>query len=64
MVGPLDVEVEQDGRAVRVPMSGIMIVGVKGPLVFSLHTQDIAPYAMQANPVAERAMRTFDLQPQ
>lgn len=62
--GLSDVPVERDGRPVRVPMSGIMIVGVKGTLVFALHTQDMAPFAAQANPLAERAMRTFDLQPQ
>jgi hypothetical protein len=58
------VPIERDGRPVPVPMSGIMIVGMKGPLVFALHTQDVEPFARQAHPVAERAMRTFALEPQ
>lgn len=59
-----EVLVDRGGRQARMRMSGIMIVGIKGPLVFALHTQDVEPFATKANPIAERAMRTFTLGPQ
>jgi hypothetical protein len=46
-----------------VNMSGVLIAGIKGPLGFSLHTQDIASFADAAIPLGEQALRTFTLTP-
>lgn len=42
-----------------VHMRGVMIVGIADDLGFSLHTQDVAPFADITLPLCEEALLTF-----
>ncbi len=42
-------------------MRGVMIVGVKNNVAFSLHTQDGAGFADTTLPLCEQALQTFAL---
>ena len=44
-----------------VHMRGVMIAGIKKPLGFTLHTQDVAAYADATLPLGEQALQTFAL---
>jgi hypothetical protein len=46
-----------------VNMRGVMMLGIKGPLGFSLHTFDIVAFAETTIPLGEQALRTFALTP-
>jgi len=42
-------------------MRGIMIIGMKDRTGFSLHAEDVAPYADDTLPLCEKALMTFHL---
>jgi len=42
-------------------MRGVMIVGIKNELGFSVHTQDLEPVAARTIPLCEDALMTFAL---
>jgi hypothetical protein len=44
-----------------VSMRGVMIVGIKNNVGFSLHTQDVTGFADATLPVCEQALQTFAL---
>jgi hypothetical protein len=44
-----------------VNMRGVMIAGIKKPLGFTLHTQDVVAFAETTLPEGEQALRTFAL---
>jgi hypothetical protein len=44
-----------------VAMRGIMIIGIKKDVGFSLHTQDLVPAADSTLPLGEQALKTFAL---
>jgi hypothetical protein len=44
-----------------VNMRGVLIAGIKGPLGFSLHTQDVGAVAETSVPLGEQALRSFTL---
>jgi len=46
-----------------VNMRGVMIVGIKKNLGFSLHTQDGVAFADTTLPLCEQALQTFGLTP-
>ena len=43
-------------------MRGIMIVGIKAPIGFVLHAQDIEPFPATTGPPSERALQSFALE--
>ena len=47
-----------------VTMHGVMIVGIKDHIGYSLHTQDVEPFAATTMTKAEQALMTFTLQAQ
>jgi hypothetical protein len=42
-------------------MRGVLIAGLKGPLGFALHTQDVVGFAETSIPLGEQALRSFTL---
>ena len=44
-----------------VNMRGVMLVGIKKNLGFSLHTQDVVSFADTPIPLCEQALQTFAL---
>lgn len=49
----------KDGAQGRIPMRGVMLVGIDGRIAVMMHAQDSATFAEQTLPVSEAAMRTF-----
>lgn len=43
-------------------MRGVMIVGIKDRIGFSLHAEDVALFADHSLPLCEKALRTFELE--
>lgn len=44
-------------------MHGIMVVGIKGNVAFTLHAQDVEPFALTSLPACDKALMTFTLAP-
>jgi len=44
-------------------MHGVMVVGIKGTVAFTLHAQDVEPFAVSSLPASENALMSFTLTP-
>ena len=44
-------------------MHGVMVVGIKGSVAFTLHAQDVDPFALASLAACEKALMTFTLAP-
>jgi len=42
-------------------MHGVMVVGIKGTVAFTLHAQDVEPFSATTLPASEQALMTFAL---
>jgi hypothetical protein len=51
-----------EGPSSTVIMHGVMIVGIKDHIGYSLHTQDLEPFAATTMASAEQALMTFTVQ--
>jgi hypothetical protein len=54
-------EASAGAAASGIPARGVMIVGIRGDLGFSLHTQDVEPWSASELPKCEKALLTFRL---
>ena len=61
--GTNEVSPERPSQQPVSAMHGVMVVGIKGSVAFTLHAQDVEPFALASLPACERALMTFTLAP-
>ncbi len=53
----------KNGAQGRIPMRGVMLVGIDGRIAIMMHAQDSTTFANETLPASEAAMRTFRIAP-